>query len=85
MNNGRHRRWAVSLLVSAAAILLSFALLSRPAGLLASVGAIVWIVWRHDTPLGTCLPLLLLGLITVGILATLLYMLAMVHSPAGPQ
>ncbi|MCW4462223.1 hypothetical protein OK349_10945 [Sphingomonas sp. BT-65] len=65
-----------SIVIALVATAIAGSLFGPVGGLIAAVVAILWIAWRHDNDLGTCLPLVVLVLLAVGMLALLMFLVA---------
>ncbi len=70
----------IRLLVSVLAIAAIVTIAAVVGGPLPAVGAavigILWLAWRYDNDLGTCLPLTVLALVAIGMILLLVYLMA---------
>jgi hypothetical protein len=74
------KRWLISVVGTIAATALLGGLLGPMAGLIGAIAGILWTTVRHDNHLGTCLPLVILFLVILGVLTMLTYLLLITHA-----
>lgn len=65
-----------SILAIVASVVLAGVLGGALPAVIAAVAGILWLAWRYDNDLGTCLPLTILALLAIGMVLLLLYLMA---------